>query len=53
MVGLIEYIIVIFIQDLDRSVPTQQRVRAMKELHDIVSTKRLEEVSFYLQYSRG
>ena len=24
--------------------PTQQRVRAMKELHDLVATKRLEEV---------
>lgn len=39
------------IQDLDHNVPTQQRVRAMKELHDIVSTKRLEEVKFNYPYT--
>lgn len=32
-------------QELDHNVPTQQRVRAMKELHDLVATKRLEEVT--------
>ena len=32
------------LQELDRRVPVQQRVRAMKELRDIVATKRLEEV---------
>ena len=32
-------------KELERGVPTAQRVRAMKELHEIVATKRLEEVA--------
>ena len=31
-------------QELEAGVPTQRRVRAMRELCDIVATKRLEEV---------
>ncbi len=36
-------------QELEGGVPTPQRVRAMKELHEIVATKRLEEVSAPMQ----
>ena len=32
------------LQELEQGVPMAQRVRAMKELHEIVATKRLEEV---------
>ena len=34
----------ISLQELEQGVPMAQRVRAMKELHEIVATKRLEEV---------
>ena len=32
------------LQELEQGVPVAQRVRAMKELHEIVATKHLEEV---------
>ena len=32
------------VQELEVGVPTQRRVRAMRELSEIVASKRLEEV---------
>ena len=34
----------ISVQELEQGVPTQRRVRAMRELREIVASKRLEEV---------
>ena len=38
-------------QELDQGLPTQRRVRVMRELLEIVGSKRLEEVQLTCTYT--
>lgn len=40
------FVLLMIVQELDRSLPTQRRLRTMKENMEVVTVKRLEQVEF-------